>query len=182
MIDGAEHLVFPCVSDLQVRESLLRAEADNKPAVLLCSMPENTLGDDVMSRFAKHKVFAPQLREMVAELFSARIIDPRVLKTKPLMNGLLEKVPVQGYPPVPGGTLDLQTAWLALLSQIIGETRRVSESHPGSGVVAIAGSVAALDGNGAGFESGIHRVVRPHRGENLPGSSWPRSNPAMAMI
>jgi hypothetical protein len=122
MIDGAEHLVFPCVSDLQVRESLLLAEADNKPAVLLCSMPENTLGDDVLSRFAKHKVFAPQLREMVAELFSARIIDPRVLKTKPLMNGLLEKVPVQGYPPVPGGTLDLQTAWLALLSQIIGET------------------------------------------------------------
>lgn len=122
MIDGAEHLVFSCVSDLQVRESLLRAETDNKPAVLLCSMPENTLGDDVLSRFAKHKVFAPQLREMVAELFSARIIDPRVLKTKPLMNGLLEKVPVQGYPPVPGGTLDLQTAWLALLSQIIGET------------------------------------------------------------
>ena len=122
MIDGAEHLVFPCVSDLQVRESLLLAEAYNKPAVLLCSMPENTLGDDVLSRFAKHKVFAPQLREMVAELFSARIIDPRVLKTKPLMNGLLEKVPVQGYPPVPSGTLDLQTAWLALLSQIIGET------------------------------------------------------------
>ena len=122
MIDGAEHLVFPCVSDLQVRESLLLAEAHNKPAVLLCSMPENTLGDDVLSRFAKHKVFAPQLREMVAELFSARIIDPRVLKTKPLMNGLLEKVPVQGYAPVPGGTLDLQTAWLALLSQIIGET------------------------------------------------------------
>ncbi len=122
MIDGAEHLVFPCVSDLQVRESLLRAESENKPAVLLCSMPENTLGDDVLSRFAKHKVFAPQLREMVAELFSARIIDPRVLKTKPLMNGLLEKVPVQGYAPVPGGTLDLQTAWLALLSQIIGET------------------------------------------------------------
>jgi len=122
MIDGAEHLVFPCVSDLQVRESLLRAETDNKAAVLLCSMAENTLGDDVLSRFAKHKVFAPQLREMVAELFSARIIDPRVLKTKPLMNGLLEKVPVQGYAPVPSGTLDLQTAWLALLSQIIGET------------------------------------------------------------
>jgi hypothetical protein len=121
MIDGAEHLVFYCVSDLQVRESLLQAEADNKPAVLLCSMSENTLGDDVLSRLAKHKVFAPQLREMVAELFSARIIDPRVLKTKPLMNGLLEKVPVQGYAPVPGGTLDLQTAWLALMGQIIGE-------------------------------------------------------------
>ncbi len=122
LIDGVEHLIFPCVSDLQVRESLLRAETDNKSAVLLCSMPENTLGDDVLSRFAKNKVFAPQLREMVAELFSARIIDPRVLKTKPLMHGLLEKVPVQGYAPVPGGTLDLQTAWLALLSQILGET------------------------------------------------------------
>lgn len=122
MIDGVEHLVLPCMSDLQVRESMLRAETENKSAVLLCSMPENTLGDDVLSRFAKQKVFAPQLREMVAELFSARIIDPRVLKTKPLMNGLLDRVPSHGYAAVPGGTLDLQTAWLTLLSQIIGES------------------------------------------------------------
>jgi hypothetical protein len=121
MIDGAEHLLLPCVSDLQVREALLRADEENKPAVLLCAMPENALGDDVLSRLAKQKVFAPQVREMVAELFSARIIDPRVLKSKPLMNGLLERVPLQGYTPVPGGTLDLQTAWLALLSQIVGE-------------------------------------------------------------
>ena len=121
VIDGAEHLVLPCVSDLQVREALVRADEENRPAVLLCAMAENTLGDDVLSRFAKQKVFSPQLREMVEELFAVRIIDPRVLKTKPLLNGLLERVPLQGYPPVPGGTLDLQTAWLALLGRILGE-------------------------------------------------------------
>jgi len=123
VIDGAEHLVVSCVSDLQAREALWRAERENMPAVLLCSMPVETLGDDVIDRLAKHRVFAPQMREIVAELFSVKPgrIDPRVLKTKVLMHALLEHVPAGGYPPVPGGTLDLQTAWLALLGRLLGE-------------------------------------------------------------
>jgi len=122
-IDGVEHLILPCVSDLQVREALLKAETQNTPAVLLCTMSGESLGEDVINRFAKQKVFAPQVREMVAELFSvspARM-DPRVLKSKVLMNALLERVPAEGYPPVASGTLDVQTAWLTLLSQVMGE-------------------------------------------------------------
>lgn len=122
-IDGVEHLILPCMSDLQMREALLRAEAENKPSVLLCTMSDGALGEDVVDRLAKRRVFSPQVKEIVAELFSvspARI-DPRVLKTNVLMNALLERVPAEGYPPVAGGTLDVQTAWLTLLGRIIGE-------------------------------------------------------------
>lgn len=123
VIDGVEHLILPCLSDLQIREALMTADEANCPSVILCSVAESKIGEDVINRLAKRRVFAPQVREMLAELFSvspARI-DPRVLKTKPLMNALLERVPASGYPPVGGGTLDLQTAWLALLSQMFGE-------------------------------------------------------------
>lgn len=123
VIDGVEHLVQTCVSDLQLREALLHAEAENKPSVLLCSMNSESIGDDVIDRIAKRRVFSPQVREMVAELFSvapARI-DPRVLKAKVMMTALLEMVPPEGYPSVASGTLDLQTAWLTLLGRVIGE-------------------------------------------------------------
>ncbi len=124
LIDGVEHLVLPCISDLQVREALLEAETANAPAVLLCAMGDEALGEDVINRLAKRRFFSPQVREMVAELFSVSPtrIDPRVLKSKVLMSALLDRVPAEGYPPVASGTLDVQTAWLTLLGRVIGET------------------------------------------------------------
>ena len=123
LIDGVEHIVLPCISDLQVREALLKAEAENKPAILLCGIGDGTLGDDVIDRLAKRRIFSPQLREMVAELFSVSPtrIDPRILKNRVLMEALLDAVPAEGYPPVASGTLDLETAWLTLIGQWIGE-------------------------------------------------------------
>jgi hypothetical protein len=121
MIDGVEYLIQPCVSDLQMREALMRAEQENKPSVLLCAVAEEAVGEDVMDRLAKRRVFLPQVKEIVAELFSVKPdkIDPRVLKTKVLMDALLEWVPTEGYQPVAGGTLDLQTAWLTLLGRML---------------------------------------------------------------
>jgi len=119
-IDGIEHLVMSCVSDLQAREALLRAGEENKPAVLLCALSSDKLGDDVIARLAKRRVFAPQTLDILTELFSVRIVDPRVLSTKALVEALLDRVPVTGYKPVAGGALDLQQAWEALLEQILG--------------------------------------------------------------
>lgn len=123
VIDGQEHLVLSCVSDLQLREALLRAEMESKPSVLLCKIDSDCIGDDVIDRLAKRRVFSPQLREMVAEMFSVAPsrIDPRVLKTKVLMNALLERVPSEGYPSIPSGTLDLQTAWMTLIGCVVGD-------------------------------------------------------------
>lgn len=120
-IDGIDHLIYPCVSDLQMRESLLDSEKKELPSVLLCSVAENDIGEDLIERLAKRRVFLPQVRDMVAELFSVKPerIDPRVLKTKTLMNALVEKVPGHGYASIPGGTLDVDTAWKVVLEQIL---------------------------------------------------------------
>ncbi len=119
-IDGLEHLVMTCGSELEMREALLRAGREERPAVLLCSIGSDQLGDDVLARLAKHRVFAPQAGEILAELFSARVIDPRVLSTKPLVEDLLDRAPPTGYRPAAGGVLDLHQAWAALVQELLG--------------------------------------------------------------
>lgn len=121
-IDGIEHLLLPCVSDLQMREALLIATKSDKPAVLLCSVGSEELGDDVVARLAKQRIFAPQAKDILAALFSAGIVDPRVFSTKPLVDALIDRVPAGGYTPVAGGSLDLEHAWTALIEQILGSS------------------------------------------------------------
>jgi hypothetical protein len=117
-VAGEEHKVVACRSDLQVREALLRSEAERHPCILLCEFDPAHLADDVLARLAKRRVFHPQASEVLAELFGARVIDPRVLGCKPLVEALTVKAPKDGYRPVSGGSLDLQTAWLALLETV----------------------------------------------------------------
>ncbi|MCC5841551.1 MAG: BREX-2 system phosphatase PglZ [Opitutales bacterium] len=119
-IEGDEHLVVACGSDLQAREALLLARLASKPVVLLFLNGHDQLGEDVMARLAKQRVVTPDAGEMLGELFSANLIDPRVLASKPLVNALLERVAPGGYRPVAGGVLDLQHAWAALLEQALG--------------------------------------------------------------
>jgi hypothetical protein len=120
-VAGEEHKVLLCQSDLQVREALLDSEADQQPRILLCNFDPAHLADDVLARLAKRRVFHPQASEVLAVLFGARIIDPRVLACKPLVEALTTKAPPNGYKPVSGGSLDLQTAWLALLEAVFDE-------------------------------------------------------------
>src|SRR5512133_3457591 len=103
-VSGEEHKVLVCRSDLQVREALLEAEGAQVPYILLCSFDPAQMGDDVLARLAKRRVFHPQASEVLAELFGARIIDPRVLACKPLVESLTTAAPQDGYRPVTGGT------------------------------------------------------------------------------
>lgn len=119
-IDGIEHLVIPCVSDLHAREVLLRAAAEGKPAVLLCPGGSEQFGEDVLARFAKHRVIGVETAEILSECFSARVVDPRVLSARPLVKALLDRAPAGGYRPAAGGILDLQHAWTSLIEQLLG--------------------------------------------------------------
>ena len=121
-VAGEEHKIVSCQSDLQVREALLRSDLQQQPCILLCTFDPAHLADDVLARLAKRRVFHLQASEVLAELFGARVIDPRVLACKPLVEALTTKAPKDGYRPVSGGSLDLQTAWLALL-QVVFEQR-----------------------------------------------------------
>ncbi len=117
-VAGEEHKVVSCQSDLHVREALLQSDAAQQPCILLCHFDPAQLADDVLARLAKRRVFHPQASEVLAELFGARVIDPRVLACKPLVEALTTKTPQAGYKPVSGGSLDFQTAWLALIETV----------------------------------------------------------------
>ena len=121
-VEGEPHNVDLCQSDLQVREALLRSETEQRPCILLCTFQPDQLGDDVLARLAKRRIFHPQHREVLAQLFAARIIDPRVLACKPLVESLIAQAQGEGYRPVAGGSLDLQTAWTSLLGLLFKET------------------------------------------------------------
>jgi hypothetical protein len=146
-----EHLVLPCVSDLQIREALGRIEASNTAGILLCDMDPIIIGDDVLARLMKRRVHHPQWDEMLRELFAARVLDARILASRPLVDALIRGASAGGYPPAPGGTLDLDSAWRALLKKLLGfEVNEVSFSElvrwttiP-SGRTALSGMAPAL--------------------------------------
>lgn len=120
-VAGESHRVMACQSDLQMREALLACETEGQSCILLCQFNPEQIGEDLLARLAKRRVFPPQPAEVLAELFGARVIDPRILASKPLVEALINRAPGEGYAPVPAGSLDLQTAWLALVEQVFGE-------------------------------------------------------------
>ncbi len=62
---------------------------------------------------------------MVSQLFQAREVDSRLASQNWMASLLLENVPPGGYAPVPGGFLDLDTAWSQILRSSLGlETGR----------------------------------------------------------
>jgi hypothetical protein len=120
-IDNVQHRVAFCRSDLELRELLRSASADNEPLVALCPFNSAQLGEDVLARLARKRVHAPQQTEILKTLFLATSVDARILTNVPLTNALVEHAPSDGYTPVAGGVLDLQTAWCELLSRALGD-------------------------------------------------------------
>lgn len=120
-IDGLPHRVAFCRSDLELRELLRSTSADNEPLVALCPFDSAQLAEDVLARLAKGRVHPPQRTEILGSLFQATSVDARILTNVPLTNALVEYAPSDGYTPVAGGVLDLQTAWSALLSRALGD-------------------------------------------------------------
>ena len=127
MIGGLMHRIVFCRSDLELRELLRNAAKDNEPLVALCPFGSAQLGEDVLARLAKKRVHKPETSEIVRTLFKAAKIDPRISANVPLTNALVEHAPSDGYTPVAGGVLDLQTAWCELLSRALGD-REVATS------------------------------------------------------
>lgn len=118
-VAGEDYDVIPCISDLQIREALGTLESENRAGILLCNFDSAILGDDVLARLTKRRIHHPQMEEMIRELFSARLIDARVLACKPLVDALIRGAPTGAYLPPPGGILDLTSAWRALLKSML---------------------------------------------------------------
>lgn len=101
-------------SSLAIRAALA-ARPDDAGLVILTPLPATGLGADLLARFGRGKVHAPDRWQMVRDAFRARDVDPRLRCRGWMADLLLEGAPTAGYPPVPGGILDLDTVWRHLL-------------------------------------------------------------------
>jgi hypothetical protein len=111
-----------CESTLALREALSDSVAVGNEGsdglVLLTPMTTFDLPDDVAARLVKGRVHQPEGWAMVRELFTAKEIDAR-LSRHSWMPQLLIYLALDGYEPVPNGFLDLESAWLAVLSRTL---------------------------------------------------------------
>ena len=116
-VDGEMLQVLCSRSPLEIRDQLALHAASQQPLVILTSLTDQDLGEDVLARLAGGRLRHVDRWHLLADLFKAqRAIDPRVEQW--LADVLIEAAPGSGYPPVASGVLDLDTAWRVCCEQL----------------------------------------------------------------
>lgn len=118
---GKQFRIAWCESVLEIREALAGVEetADAR-LLLITNLEDSLLGADVVARFPRGRLMAASRWDTLRAAFSARDLDPRLRGQEWLCDLLLESPPAAGYSPVPGGVLDLDTAWRFCLEHAVG--------------------------------------------------------------
>lgn len=119
-IGDAEYRVAQCDSVLQIRETLLTQKTEQPPLVVVTNLDEDVLGQDLLARFIKRRLYSIQAWPILLELFQAKNASPALLSKKWLAEFLLEELPSQGFPAVASGTLDEETVWRIVLCDRMG--------------------------------------------------------------
>lgn len=101
----------------QVREALLDAERSKGRIILLTKLRQGDLGNDVVARLARSRLFAIDHWASLCSLFKAKELD-RSICDPSLAEALLESAPADGYPPVSAGVLDAGTVWRAICRHV----------------------------------------------------------------
>lgn len=96
----------------QIREALLDAERSKCRIILLTKLRQGDLGNDVVARLARSRLFAIDHWASLCSLFKAKELDRSICDAS-LAEALLEFAPADGYPPVSAGVLDAGTVWRA---------------------------------------------------------------------
>ena len=118
---GKQFRIAWCESVLEIREALAGIEeAADARLLLITNLEDSLLGADVVARFPRGRLMAASRWDTLRAAFSARDLDPRLRGQDWLCDLLLERPPAAGYPPVPGGVLDLDTAWRFCLEHAVG--------------------------------------------------------------
>jgi hypothetical protein len=95
-------------------------EPGAKLTVLVTSLSDHELGDDVLVRLARRQFHEINPWEIVKELFQAHAIDPRLRAHPWIAERLMDLAPTGSVAPTPGGYLDAEVVWPLLLLQMIG--------------------------------------------------------------
>ncbi|MEZ6051281.1 MAG: hypothetical protein R3C02_07840 [Planctomycetaceae bacterium] len=115
-----DYAIHQCDSPLSFRLALRQTTDEQMTKVLITNLDEHDLGDDILLRLAKRRLFQIDPWQIVRSLFDAHAVDPRLTKHAWIAESLLELIPTEGYPAARGGFLDAETVWPLLLRQAIG--------------------------------------------------------------
>ncbi|QDU98793.1 BREX-2 system phosphatase PglZ [Lignipirellula cremea] len=115
-----DYAIHQCDSPLSFRIALRQPAEGQMTKVLITNLDEHDLGDDILLRLAKRRLFQIDPWQIVRALFDAHAVDPRLTKHAWIAESLLELIPGNGYPAARGGFLDAETVWPLLLEQSIG--------------------------------------------------------------
>ncbi len=119
-IGDQEFQIAACASPLAMRLALRETPGPNCTQVLITNLAENELGEDILLRLAKRRLFPLDAWQIVKGLFQATTIDPRLSRHHWIAELLVDGIPTNGYPPVPGAFLAAETVWPILLNQVLG--------------------------------------------------------------
>lgn len=114
-----DYAIHQCDSPLSFRLALRQPTDEQMTKVLITNLDEHDLGDDILLRLAKRRLFQIDPWQIVRSLFDAHAVDPRLTKHAWIAESLLELIPTEGYPAARGGFLDAETVWPLLLRQAI---------------------------------------------------------------
>jgi hypothetical protein len=101
----------------QIREALLTAEEKNDKILLLTHLQQGDLGQDVVARLARSRLFPFNHVASLCSLFKAKELDRSICEPG-IAHALLEYSPRDGYPPVSAGVLDAGTVWNAVCRHV----------------------------------------------------------------
>lgn len=121
--DGDQlYCIYQCDSPMAMRLALRETTEPNAKKVLVTNLDDRELGDDVLMRLHRRKLYSIDNWQIVRSMFQASAVDPRLTDAHMswLADALLEIIPSDGYPPARGGFLDSETVWSWLLNQMLG--------------------------------------------------------------
>ena len=114
-VDGSRWRVTSVGSPLAARELLSQTDPDQR-LLLVCSIAEEQLGNDLMARLSTPRLLRPNPLETLKDLFQVKSVDPRVLANLELVDLLTDR-PIDGKPgPAGTGHLDAERFWESLLA------------------------------------------------------------------
>ncbi|HEX7379713.1 MAG TPA: BREX-2 system phosphatase PglZ, partial [Pirellulales bacterium] len=119
--DGDQtYLIYQCDSPLAMRLALRERTESGATKVLLTTLDESDLSQDILLRLTKRQLFSINRWDIVRSFFQAREIDPRLIQHPWIADALLKLFPARDYPPARGGFVDADMVWSLLLQRTIG--------------------------------------------------------------
>ena len=119
--DGEEtYVIEQCDSPLALRIALREEGGPTTTKVLITSLDDKQLSDDILVRIAKRQLFPIDSWQIVKSLFQAYSVDPRLTRHSWIADYLMQFIPEAGYPTVSAGFLDAETVWPILRGRVIG--------------------------------------------------------------